>query len=216
MKTLTGQNMPERLDKARKISWANLGKQITFYLPGMFSYNGMAGKYPAVSITGESCELQCDHCKGKILDTMAPAMTPDVLVETCLSFEGKGSHGVLISGGCSAEGQLPWAEFAPAIREIKDTTDLIVSIHSGCITDRDAVALKDAGVDQALIDVIGDEETLKKVYHVSFGLSSIEASMASLQSAGLPMIPHIVCGLDYGNIKGEKNAVDMISRFKVE
>ena len=30
------------------------------------------------------------------------------------------------------------------------------------------------------------------------------------------MVPHIVCGLDYGHIKGEKNTVDMISRFKVE
>ncbi len=30
------------------------------------------------------------------------------------------------------------------------------------------------------------------------------------------MIPHIVCGLDYGDIKGEENAIDMISRFEVE
>lgn len=216
MQNVTEPKATGRLDKARRLSWDKLGKRITFYLPGMFSYDGLTGKYPAVSITGASCDLQCDHCKGKILDAMAPAMTPDALVETCLSLQREGNYGVLISGGCSADGQLPWAEFAPAIREIKDKTDLIVSIHSGCITDQDAVALKEAGVDQALIDVIGDEETFKKVYHVSFGLSSILSSMTSLQKAGLPMIPHIVCGLDYGHIKGEKNAVDMISRFRVE
>ncbi|MEE8398789.1 MAG: radical SAM protein, partial [Desulfobacterales bacterium] len=163
-----------------------------------------------------SCDLQCDHCGGKILDAMTPTITPEALVETCQSLERRGNHGVLISGGCSEDGDLPLAEFAPAIRQIKDTTGLMVSIHSGCLTDQDAVALKEAGVDQALIDVVGDEETFRKVYHVSFGLSSILSSMASLQKAGLPMIPHIVCGLDYGHIKGEKNAVDMISRFTVQ
>jgi hypothetical protein len=40
--------------------------------------------------------------------------------------------------------------------------------------------------------------------------------MTALQRAGIPMIPHIVCGLHYGRMRGEKNAVAMISRFKVQ
>jgi hypothetical protein len=40
--------------------------------------------------------------------------------------------------------------------------------------------------------------------------------MESLQKANLPVIPHIVCGLHYGKIKGEKKAVEMIAQFDVE
>jgi uncharacterized radical SAM superfamily protein len=122
----------------------------------------------------------------------------------------------LISGGCNQNGRLPWDAFIPAIREIKAQTDLIISIHSGIIDDRDARTLKQAGVDQALIDVIGSDDTFRKMYHVPFGVSKIIASMEALQKAELPIIPHIVCGLDYGKVKGEKKAVAMITPFDVD
>lgn len=117
--------------------------------------------------------------------------------------------------GGDLSGRLPWDRFIPAIQEIKRRTDLFVSIHSGLIDERDAQGLKQAGVDQALIDVIGDDETFKKMYHVSYGVKRINDAMVALQRAGLPMIPHIVCGLNYGRIKGETLAVEMIAGFKV-
>lgn len=211
--------MPELkfiLAKARKISWANLGKQITFFLPGMFIYNNRSGKYPAVSITGGDCELNCDHCRAKILAPMLSVKTPDLLVERCLQLARKGNVGVLISGGCDKEGRLPWRSFVAAIEEIKKQTDLFVSIHSGIIDLPTAVALKNAGVDQALIDVIGDDQTFQDIYHVDFGVSRIHAALDALQKAGIPIVPHIVCGLHYGRINGEKEALDMVSNFEVE
>jgi hypothetical protein len=123
---------------------------------------------------------------------------------------------VLISGGCNTEGRLPWDRFLPAIAKIKSETELFISVHSGLVDYPDAFGLKQAGVDQVLIDVIGDEETLKTVCHLPFGVDRIEASMTALQRAGIPMVPHIVCGIHYGEIRGEKNAVAMISRFKVQ
>ncbi|EFK09822.1 conserved domain protein [delta proteobacterium NaphS2] len=69
--------------------------------------------------------------------------------------------------------------------------------------------------DQALIDVIGDDETYKKVYHVSFGVNEIEKSMTALEEAELPTVPHVVCGLNYGRITGEEQALEMISGFPV-
>jgi uncharacterized radical SAM superfamily protein len=211
--------MPEfkkRLAAAREASWQHFGKKIVFYLPGMFVLNGVTGKYPAISITGEACALQCDHCQGKILASMLPAHTPEQLVALCLELAAKGRHGVLISGGCDLSGCLPWDRYIPAIKEIKRRTDLFVSIHSGLIGGRMASGLKQAGVDQALIDVIGDDETFERLYHVSFGVERINDAMVALQHAGLPMIPHIVCGLNYGRIKGEKQAVGMIAGFEVE
>ena len=210
------RNLKERLHKAREISWNTFGKSITFYLPGMFSYNGLSGKYPAVSITGDQCALLCDHCQGKLLESMIQVINPGRVIKECLRLNKNGNHGVLISGGCDQNGCLPWEEFIPAIEEIKNKTNLFVSIHSGFIDDTDALSLKHAGVDQALIDVIGDDDTLKKIYHLPFGVSKIASSMEALQKAELPIIPHIVCGLNYGKIKGEKKAVDMISRFDVE
>ena len=204
-----------RLNRARELSWQNMGTTITFYLPGMFSYEGMRGKYPVISITGDHCSLQCDHCGGKILEKMISASTPALLVEKCQELHGKGMLGVLISGGCDASGELPWETFLEAISAMKAATGLFVSIHSGLVNAEQAIGLKQAGVDQALIDVIGDDETFRKVYHVPFGVDRIEQSMEALSNAGIPMVPHIVCGLDNGRIKGEKTAVAMISHFPV-
>ena len=211
--------MPElnrMLKQARDMTWQRFGKRITFYLPGIFSYNGFTGKYPAISITGTRCDLQCDHCNGRILESMVPACTPESLLEQCLYLADNKNQGVLISGGCDGRGRLPWNTFAPAIRKIKDHTELYVSVHSGLVNYDTALALKDAGVDQVLIDVIGDDETFRKIYHVPFGVSRIISAIESLKKAALSVIPHIVCGLDYGEMKGEKKAVGIISQFDVE
>jgi uncharacterized radical SAM superfamily protein len=204
-----------RLNRARELSWQNLGTNITFYLPGMFSCDGMRGKYPMISITGDHCKLQCNHCRGKILEKMIPAATPALLVDKCQELHGKGMLGVLISGGCDANGELPWEPFLEAIYAVKSATGLLISIHSGLVDMEQAMELKQAGVDQALIDVIGDDETFRKTCRLPFGVDRIEKSMEALTNAGIPMVPHIVCGLDGGRIKGEKTAVAMISRFPV-
>lgn len=205
-----------QLEAARCISWKNLGKQITFYVPGMFFCNGVRGKYPGISITGSQCSLSCDHCGALILETMIPAENPKELLAKCIQLEKRGNHGVLLSGGCSRNGKLPWKKFIPAIAEIKEKTDLFISIHSGLVDLSDALALKAAGVDQALIDVIGNDETYKKVYHVPFGVAEIQKAMEALQKADLPTVPHVVCGLDYGRINGETEALEMISQFSVD
>jgi len=209
-------SLHEKLKKAREISWSRFGKSIIFYLPGMFRYDGLSGKYPAVSITGSQCALQCDHCQGKILEPMDATPTPENLVETCINLQQKGNKGVLISGGCDEKGRLPWDIFLPAIEKIKQQTGLYVSVHSGIIDAETAIQLKAVGVDQALIDVIGDDETYQAIYHVPFGVSRIISSMEAMEKANLPFVPHIICGLFHGKINGEKNALQMISSFRVE
>jgi uncharacterized radical SAM superfamily protein len=206
----------ERLQAARELSWRHLGKRIAFYLPGMFRLDGATGRYPALSITGGECALGCDHCQGKILSSMVDAQSAEKLVFQCRQLAAKGNYGVLISGGCNAEGRLPWDRFLPAIKQIKSETELFISVHSGMVDDPVAFGLKEAGVDQALIDVVGDDETFKTVFHLPFGVERIEASMTALQRAGVPMVPHIVCGIHYGGMRGENNAVAMISQFKVQ
>jgi uncharacterized radical SAM superfamily protein len=208
-------DLHDTLKRARDLSWERFGKRISFFLPGMFSYNGLSGRYPAVSITGDQCALQCDHCQGKILKPMIKAPTPRELVRHCLRLEENGNHGILISGGCDEEGRLPWHDFIPAIEEVKGRTGLYISIHCGLVDDETAAQLKNAGVDQALIDVIGDDETYRDIYHVPFGVSRIFSSLKALDKAHLPVVPHIVCGLHYGKMRGEWKALEMISLFPV-
>jgi hypothetical protein len=204
--------MEDLFAKAREISWRNFGKRIIFYHPGMFRCNGEWGRYPAISITGKNCELGCAHCKAKILETMIFATSPKELIEKCIQLDAKDNIGCLLTGGSFKDGSLPWEDFISAIREIKRKTRLIISIHSGLIDFITAEKLKSAGVDQALIDVIGEDETFQKIYNVKFGVNRIEESMEALEKAGIPIVPHIVVGIDYGKIKGEYKAIEMIRR----
>jgi len=188
-------------------------RQMKFYLPGMFNFLGERGLYPAISITGADCQLNCAHCQGKILKEMIPAITPEALVEICLQLEQAGNIGCLISGGSDLKGQLPWKGFARAIREIKNKTKLKISIHTGIIDQDTAFVLKEAGVDQVLIDVIGADETLREVYNLNLKTNCIYNSIEYLYKAGHCVIPHILIGIHYGEIIGEYNALNMLKKF---
>lgn len=210
------ERLEDRLAQARELSWSHWGKRITFYLPGMFAVNGSRGRYPALSITGKACSLECDHCNGKLLEPMVAATDPDALVEKCRALEAAGNVGVLVSGGCDPDGRLPWEAFLPALAAIKATTSLTVSVHSGFVTEETALGLKAAGVDQALVDVIGSDATYRQVYHLKSGLARLKASLDALRKAGLPVIPHIICGLHYGEVRGEAEALDIVAALDPE
>jgi len=202
------------INRARELSYQYFGKEITFYLPGMITYNGKKGKYPAISLTGDICELQCKHCNGRLLKSMISAVTPEELIIKCENIKNEGNIGVLISGGCDKSGKIPWKHYISAIKTIKERYKLFISIHCGIIDFETALELKKAGIDQALIDVIGNNDTLKSVYNLDCGIDKIEDSVKALKKAEIPVIPHILIGLDYGNIIGEYNAIDIISRNK--
>jgi uncharacterized radical SAM superfamily protein len=199
-------------DQAWKVTRENHGSNVTFYLPGMIRYGKMRGLYPALSLTGNRCQLLCEHCKGLLLKPMIKAEDPETLITKCLKLAHSGHSGVLLSGGSDREGRLPWKKFYQAIKKIKTETDLFLSVHSGFLDFNTAVALKEAGVDQALIDVMGDEETAKKIYHLD-SLQKVITSLENLFKSGLDVVPHIVAGLMHGKIQGEYNALHIIRRF---
>ena len=207
------ENINDRLKQSRELSWKNFGKTITMYLPGMFSLDGVRGDYPAVSMTGKKCSLLCDHCKGQLLRTMPAALTPEELVEKALQYEKKGYHGILVTGGCDREGRLPWKKFLPAVKEIKEKTGLLISGHSGILDAETAKGFRAAGVDQALMDVIGDDSTYQKICHVKHGVSKIYDTIEYLANEGIDFIPHIICGLEHGSIKFEEKALETVSGF---
>jgi len=200
-------------DAAFKTARAHHGREFTFYLPGMIRYGKERGLYPAVSITGDRCSLQCEHCRGKLLEPMLKAEDPVLLGEICKRLAENGAKGILLTGGSDLKGRLPWKQFGKAIREIKDNTDLFISAHTGFIDPCTARFLKQAGVTQGLMDVMGDAETATRIYHLS-GLKKVRGSLEAIKNSGLELIPHIVAGLYYGQLRAENAALETISRYR--
>jgi lipoyl synthase len=201
------------LERAWNISRANHGYTLSVHIPGMFVVNGKRGRFRAVSITGHRCDLACEHCKGYLLKTMPHAETPGDLIRFGIEAAARGDHGILVTGGCDSEGKLPWPIFLPAIRRLKEETNLKITVHAGQVDFDAARALKDAGIDQALVDVIGDHATARDVYHLDGGTETIRRTLDALAEAGLEIVPHVLYGLHYGQERGETLALAILKQY---
>jgi len=97
----------------------------------------------------------------------------------------------------------------------RDYPHLKVAIHSA-LTDRSrAQAMEAAGVDTAMMDVIGSDDTIREVYHLGRPVEDFEATLKALCSTTMQVVPHIVIGLHYGRILGEPRALDIVARHAV-
>lgn len=192
---------------------ARHGSAFTFYLPGMIRYGRDRGRYPAVSITGSRCDLLCEHCKGRLLEPMIQVHDPGDLCRVTAVLKSKGALGMLLSGGSDISGKLPWDRFYGSIARTYEATGLFMSAHVGFPDLETCRHLKQAGVKQALMDVIGDRETATRVYHLKSENVVLEA-LESITKSGLAPAPHVVAGLLYGRLGGEKKALEIISRHK--
>lgn len=194
-------------------------RQVRFYAPSFMYYRtsyfcSSANIFPTISVTGKSCPLKCKHCGGVILETMYPATTPKALYALCKKLKKEGALGCLISGGCSPTGAVPLQRFTDTIGRVKHELGLTLFVHTGIVDLPMANALRKADVDAALLDIIGSDETIRNVCKLNVTLKDYENSIRALNSAGVAYIPHVIVGLDYGKLKGEFNALKMISQFK--
>ena len=192
--------------------------KIRFYAPSFVYYKSKyfrssPNAFPSISITGSSCALKCKHCNGKVLDTMVPAMTPEALFSLCVNFKKDGAVGCLISGGCLPNGSVPIDNFIDIIAKIKKELGLTIVTHTGVIDFSTAKRLKGAGVDAALIDIIGSNETIREVYRLDVNVADYERSLRAFHSSGIPFVPHVLVGLHYGKLKGELESLKMISKY---
>ena len=199
-------------------AFTNRKGKIRFYAPSFVYYKNNHfttphNVFPSISITGSSCALKCKHCNGKVLDTMVSATTPEQLFELCKKLKNDGAAGCLISGGCLPDGSVPLDRFIDVIAKIKRTLDLIVIVHTGVIDFSTAKQLKDAGIDAALIDIIGSNETIRELYHLYVTIEDYERSLSAFQTLEIPFVPHVLVGLHYGKLKGELDALKTISKY---
>jgi len=147
------------------------------------------------------------------LNTMYSAVTPEELLNTCATLKEKGAKGCLISGGCLPNGTVPLSGFMPTIAKIKKHLGLTVFVHTGIVDFTTANVLKKAGVDAALIDIIGSNETIREIYNLAVTVKDYADSLRALDAAEMPFVPHVVVGLHYGKLKGEWKALELISKY---
>lgn len=209
---------PELLHFIEEVLLPTRERDIRFFAPSFINYNvarfrSSLSTFPSISITGNFCSLGCKHCQGKILANMIQANTPTKLIEVCKSLKERGCVGILISGGCLPDGSVPLDKFAEAIAKIKKSLGLTIVVHTGITDSQTAKRLKDAGVDAALIDVIGSNETIKEVYKLNVTVEDYDASLRVLNESGIPLVPHVLVGLHYGKLRGELHALRMISKY---
>lgn len=141
---------------------------------------------------------------------MLAATTPADLVQLAKKLRRNGCRGVLISGGASCDGSVPLLPFSAALKELNEM-GLSVMVHPGLLDDAMATMLARAGVHGAALDLIGDIDTIREVYHLKKSPDNYRHSLRSARRAGLAGMPHIVAGLHYGKIRGEYAAVDMVA-----
>ena len=173
--------------------------------------------FPAFSITGGACALDCDHCQAKILEPMIPAIKPDMLdrkVRALIQLQNL--QGFLLSGGSNRKNEINYERFYPVIEGLKrDFPDLKIAIHTALTDEVGAKRMEAAGVDTAMMDVIGAQETIEQVYHLDRPVEDFEKTLAALTATTMEISPHIVIGLHYGEILGEETALDMVARHGV-
>lgn len=194
-------------------------KAIHFYGPSFMHYktsyySSKLTQFPTLSLTGTACALNCKHCEGKVLQTMQPADTPEKLITIAEKLKKQGALGFLLSGGCMPDGSIPLTGFIPAIERIKQELGLTVFVHTGIIRLEVAESLKKAGVDAALIDIIGSDETIKQIGNLNVTVKDYANSLSALQQAGLNLVPHVIVGLHDGKLKGELDALKLIAAVK--
>ncbi len=196
---------------------------LRFYTPTFRAYESDELKgcgrraFPAFSITGGACALNCDHCQAAILRPMIPATNPEALDRQVRQMvEERDLGGFLLSGGSNRRNEVPYERYYPVIERLKrDFPKLRIAAHAALIDERRARLMEAAGVDVAMVDVIGAEETIRDVYHLDRPVADYEATLAALTTTRMEVVPHIIIGLHYGRMLGEMKALEMVASVPI-
>ncbi|MDP2829566.1 MAG: radical SAM protein [Sulfuricellaceae bacterium] len=192
---------------------------LNFHSPGFKTCATSCGnkQWPAISITGADCKLQCDHCKAKILEPMQAARTPDDLWRIVNGAMAGGAKGMLLTGGSSHRNEVDYSAFFPTLRRIKTAfPQFAIAAHTALVNRETAQRMADAGIDTAMLDIIGAQDTISQVYHLKRPVADFEHSLACLADTRMRVVPHIVIGLHYGKLLGEWYALEILQRHPCE
>jgi lipoyl synthase len=187
-------NLEERMKLAYKTKIKNFGYDIEFAYPNQTL---------AVSITDTNCSLGCAHCNGQYLKNMTP------IDDYKKDIDKRHITSVLISGGCTYDGNVPIEDHIDIIKEFKDRGYTLNS-HLG-LMDKDNIDKVCEYLDYVSFDLVFDEDTIKEVYKMNKNRNEYISTYEYLQSK-TNIAPHICIGLKGGKINGEYEIIDYLEK----
>ncbi|MFW9877369.1 MAG: radical SAM protein [Candidatus Thorarchaeota archaeon] len=187
---------------AQNITMRNFGNVLKVYNP--------TSKFPAISITGSNCALECEHCNKRYLKGMKPILENNDLELFLMDLSKKNGVGALISGGSELDGSVPLLKFLDTIKKVKKETNLIINTHTGLLKETTAEKLAEANVDIISFDINMDEEVVKNIYHLDIDLEEYRKALVLLKKYDLNIVPHICVGLWYGLLNKELESIKII------
>ncbi len=167
-----------------------------YYYPGK--------RFPAISVTGNYCEVMCPHCRGYYLESMIKAETPDRLVSVCKDLDENGAVGCLISGGCDRTGRVPLP--LEAVRVVREETDLILNLHTGLVDKETAETL--GCIDCYISFDVPTPFALTHLFRLPVTQEEYFESLNLLE--GLKVVPHVMVGLEN---EGEVRTIEAIKEM---
>jgi uncharacterized radical SAM superfamily protein len=185
---------------------SSVEKAIDCYYPGK--------SFPAISVTGKDCALDCKHCARRYLEGMVPATSTEELLEVARTLSARGTKGFLLSGGVDETGKVPIADFLPAIKEIKATTRLRINAHIGLSPTAEIVDLVQAGIDAFSVDIYGANSTIRDVLGLQASVDDYFRVLRDLIEQKAYVVPHICVGIHAGKVDGELSALETLSEFE--
>lgn len=207
--------------EARRGGTLQATRDVHFFTPTFKRYQSSElsccskAAWPALSITGPECKLQCDHCKAKVLAPMIPARSPEALWAKVNDLVARGARGMLLTGGSNRRNEVEYGPFLPTVRRLKDSfPGFRIAVHTALLEGDAAQGMAEAGIDVAMMDVIGAQETVTQVYHLKRRVEDFERTLEALVATPMKVVPHIVLGLHYGHLLGEWEALAMIGRHR--
>ncbi|MAG57738.1 MAG: radical SAM protein [Planctomycetes bacterium] len=198
---------------------AHFPDDIRLHAPGLKGYRTSeyrghdAKEFVSINVTGMSCALSCDHCKMQVLRGMDDLSQFDgSLFQLCERLAARGARGVLISGGADAVGRVPLLAHVPDLVRVRRELGLVIRVHPGLPDETTSAGLAEVGIEGAMVDIIGHEDTIRDVYHLDTPVEEYAAVLERLERHAVPTVPHIILGLHYGRMLGEERALAMIER----
>jgi hypothetical protein len=208
------------LEHAFALRRRNFPDHISFHAPGLKRYKTSEygtqelTHFVSISLTGTNCALSCEHCKTSVLKGMADLTSFDgTLYDLCAELAEGGARGVLISGGSDRQGRVPLLKYIPDLIQVRRELGLTIRVHPGLPDEETVAGLAEVEIDGAMVDIIGDDDTIRQVYHLETTIQEYEAVLDRLDRYDVPAVPHIILGLHFGQMRGEWAALDMISRY---
>ena len=172
--------------------------------------------FPAISVTGDACSLQCDHCRAHYLKGMTPAGNAAHLFKLARELEADGAEGMLVSGGCDKNGKIPLGMFLPALKRIKLETRLQLNLHTGLVGGDEASQIAATGADCISFDLVQDPEAIRERLHLASGPEAYADTLTALFSSGVKrVVPHLLVGLSGREMKFELGAIELASRHPI-